>query len=452
MRNQKVVPISTYSSHLITSFVVLITLFLKASIASENPVISHPKKSTIETVAQSVNPSVDLVTPVDQLQDVSPTDWAFSALKNLAERYGCLTGYPDYTFRGNQAMTRFEFAAGLNFCLQQLEPLMAAATVDRVSEDDLEVLQKLTQMFEAELTALETQINLLENQVIALEAHQFSTTTKLRGEVAFALTGAFGDEKANDSDADVEENIIFDHRVRLFFNTSFTGKDRLLLRLDATNLTQMGTGVTGTNMTRLAFDRATNNELVIGRLFYRFPVNSKLRFTIDATEGRFDTAVSNTFNPFFASSFNGAISNFGRFNPIYIQGRRGTGITAVYRLSDAFNLSLGYMARNAADARDDNGLFNGSYAALAQLEVQPTDSLSLGLTYVRAYYPETQISVSGSTGSRLANAPFGQVATAANHLGLESSWRASSQVALSGWAGLTFAQAQADGTGFAGFQ
>ncbi|BAU11095.1 putative porin major outer membrane protein [Leptolyngbya sp. NIES-3755] len=34
---------------------------------------------------------------------------------------GCLSGYPDGTFRGDRPMTRYEFAAGLNACFQQID-------------------------------------------------------------------------------------------------------------------------------------------------------------------------------------------------------------------------------------------------------------------------------------------------------------------------------------------
>ncbi|MCC8456036.1 iron uptake porin, partial [Streptomyces rochei] len=51
--------------------------------------------------------SMDQVTSVSQLSDVKPTDWAFQALQSLVERYGCIAGYPDGTYRGNRAMTRY---------------------------------------------------------------------------------------------------------------------------------------------------------------------------------------------------------------------------------------------------------------------------------------------------------------------------------------------------------
>ncbi|MEM8780351.1 MAG: iron uptake porin, partial [Cyanobacteria bacterium P01_G01_bin.49] len=62
----------------------------------------------------SSNGSMSQVTNISELQDVSPTDWAYEALRSLVERYGCIVGYPDRTFRGNRATSRWEFAAGLN--------------------------------------------------------------------------------------------------------------------------------------------------------------------------------------------------------------------------------------------------------------------------------------------------------------------------------------------------
>lgn len=64
------------------------------------------------------------VNSVFQLSDVSPSDWAFDALRNLVENYNCIVGYPDGTFRGSRPLSRYEFAAGLNACLQQIERMI----------------------------------------------------------------------------------------------------------------------------------------------------------------------------------------------------------------------------------------------------------------------------------------------------------------------------------------
>ena len=168
------------------------------------------------------------VTSVSQLSDVQPTDWAFQALQSLVERYGCIAGYPDGTYRGQRAMTRYEFAAGLNACLDRINELIASATDDLVSREDLAALQRLQEEFAAELATLRGRVDALESRTAELEANQFSTTTKLTGEAIFALSAA--------SEGDDREGV-FQQRVRLNLNTSFTGKDLLITRLQVGNST-----------------------------------------------------------------------------------------------------------------------------------------------------------------------------------------------------------------------
>ena len=120
------------------------------------------------------------VTSITQFSDVYPTDWAYQALSNLIERYGCVAGYPNGTYRGNRAMTRFEAAALLNACL------------DRVTEVTDE-LKRLMKEFEKELAILKGRVDGLEARVGELEATQFSTTTKLKGQATFVVgANSFG--------------------------------------------------------------------------------------------------------------------------------------------------------------------------------------------------------------------------------------------------------------------
>lgn len=391
------------------------------------------------------NNALEQINSVSQFRDVFPGDWAFEALRNLSDRYNCIVGYPNGTYRGDRTMSRYEFAAGLNACLGQIERLLQDNNF--AFREDLEILTRLMDEFAEELAVLGTRVDGLEGRVAFLEDHQFSTTTKLRGEVMFAASGVFGNEKADGSGDAIDSNIVFNDRVRLNFDTSFTGRDLLRVRLDALNPVPFAIPVTGTNMTRLAAQRNNNNDFDIGKLFYRVPISKKFRLHLDATGGRYNFNVDN-FNRFFANGFTGSISRFGRFNPIYIQGAGGGGVTGNYKFSDSLSFSLGYLARNASDAED--GLFNGSYAALAQLDIAPSDRFRLGLTYVRAYYPAGEAFVSGVTGTRLANAPFGTLPTSADHFGFQSSFRVSPDFTLSGWAGLTRARAETSGTSFGG--
>jgi hypothetical protein len=80
--------------------------------------------------------------------DVPPDHWAYEALLNLAGVYGCVSGYPDGTFRGEVAVTRNEFAAGINSCLSVLTGLM------QQQEEQGQAVQELIEAMEQSLSDL----------------------------------------------------------------------------------------------------------------------------------------------------------------------------------------------------------------------------------------------------------------------------------------------------------
>jgi hypothetical protein len=86
------------------------------SIASTESALIHKLNQDLQELKDlsADNKNAQNVTSVSQLTDVRPTDWAFTALQSLVERYGCIAGYPDRTYRGNQATSRYEFASGIN--------------------------------------------------------------------------------------------------------------------------------------------------------------------------------------------------------------------------------------------------------------------------------------------------------------------------------------------------
>ncbi|HLO52309.1 MAG TPA: iron uptake porin [Kamptonema sp.] len=385
---------------------------------------------------------VGQVTSVSQLSDVQPTDWAFQALQSLVERYGCIAGYPDGTYRGNRAMTRYEFAAGLNACLERVNELIGAGSTNLVSREDLLALQRLQEEFAAELATLRGRVDGLEARTAELEANQFSTTTKLNGEVIFALTGigtgdnAFGD-KAESSSA-------FGSRVRLNFDTSFSGEDLLRTRLQVINLGSYSTNSTFTPEGELRFNAGpfgeASNTVALDALLYSFPIGKSTTVILEANAGAADD-FTNTVNPFFdGDGGSGALSNFGTRNPIYYQ-IGGAGIGLRHRFGDRLEVSLGYLASDAANPRRGAGLFNGPYGAIAQLTFTPSDRLAVGLTYVHSYGFTT------GTGSNAANFPsrldfFGidneeGLPVSNNSYGIEASWRISRRLALGGWVGYT---------------
>ncbi|WP_333354942.1 iron uptake porin [Microcoleus sp. herbarium14] len=373
------------------------------------------------------------VTSVSQLSDVKPTDWAFQALQSLVERYGCIAGYPDGTYRGNRALTRYEFAAGLNACLDQVTKLIGSSTANFVTKEDLAVLQRLQEEFAAELASLRGRVDALEARTSELEANQFSTTTKLNAETIFAVGDTFGDGAVGED----KTNTNFGYRVRLNFDTSFTGTDRLRTRLQARNSARYDR-TTGTPMTRTNFDGDSGSQIILDKLSYQFTTGST---TVEiGAKGLTSDDVAPLINPYFDSAAQGAVSRFGAFNPAIYNTPGETGIAINHLLTDKLNLTLSYLANTAADSTEGNGLFNGSYGAIAQLTYSPSSELDLALSYVRSYSRRDDVDLSLGTGSNNANQPFNQSATTGNHFGLQASWRASPRFALSGWAGYVDAQ------------
>ncbi|MEH1896935.1 MAG: iron uptake porin [Nostoc sp.] len=403
--------------------------------------------------AQDSN-SIDQVTSVSQFSDVQPTDWAFQALQSLVERYGCIAGYPNSTYRGNRALTRYEFAAGLNACLDRVNELIATATADLVSKQDLATLQRLQEEYSAELATLRGRVDGLEARTSELEANQFSTTTKLVGEAIFAVSDVFGDNRAargGNPTQDLNNNTTFSDRVRLNLYSSFTGKDQLQIRLNANNTISnrgndaLGTG-TGTNMSRLGFDGDNGNSVVIDKINYAFNFSDAVRVKVDATGGELYENVNN-FNSDFASSGKGALSRYGRFSPIYRQGQGGAGVTVTFNPKGAISLSGAYLARTANDPSLNNGLLDGDNAIFGQLSFQPTKAFNIGLTYARTYQTNlvnntVNNNLFQGTGSIFANNPFGNnTRTISNNYGVEATFQFSPKLAISGWGGYTTADA-----------
>jgi hypothetical protein len=125
-----------------------------------------------------------------QLSDVQPNSWEFTALMLLDQRYGCMTGYGSSL--AQRAMTRYEFAAGLNACLDKVNEIISAGLANKVPKQDLVTLQRLQEEFAAELAALSGRVDSLEAKTAQLEAQQFSTTTNLSGRAILAYAWCSG--------------------------------------------------------------------------------------------------------------------------------------------------------------------------------------------------------------------------------------------------------------------
>ena len=449
---------------------------LAASLWGINPSFAQTEPASVEPNSNNVLQQVEnytqtdnigQVTNVSQFSDVQSTDWAYEALSRVVEKYGCLQGYPDGTYRGKRALSRYEFAAGLNACLRQIEALIEAKGQNYVLKEDFEALQRLVEEFRTELATLGGRVDNLETRTTFLEEHQFSTTTKLSGEAIFAISDAFGGDNLGD-----EVDTVFQDRVRLNFITSFTGKDRLRTRLQAGNavplLSSAGIPIAErTQEGRFTYDGSNNNandnDVLIDILDYKFPLGDKINVTVFAN-GALHHHYADTVNPYFEglAGGNNAISRFAERNPIYRIGPGSAGIGVNLKLAKDLKLDVGYLSNTASNPQ--SGVFNGNYAALAQ--VVYGDKFKIGLTYVYGNEDNRQPDGSysgnrlllGGTGTSLSNLNRGALATATglpantfdrrvstNSYGIQASYQFSPQFTINGWVGKTDARIEGVG-------
>lgn len=358
------------------------------------------------------DPMAQNVTSVSQLSDVKPTDWAFTALQSLVERYGCIAGYPDRTFKGQRSLSRFEFAAGLNACLDKINEIITAGLADKVSKEDLAALQKLQEEFAAELAALKGRVDALEAKTARLEAQQFSTTTKLTGQAIFAITGGGGggnpffgpdtDGSGNGRTASRfnagagNANTTFNSRVRLDFNTSFTGNDLLLTRLEAGNGGTSTMGLLGVappgNAGNLGFGSSgldyagPGTTFKLAKLRYDFGIGKDVKVSVGPVMHPYDHIDVNSFANNEAVDFS---TTFFINNPliVLINGQTGGagGFIEWNPGKGPFSIRALYVAANGADATSgastttggivtNRGITGDPYQGTVELEFSPKNN------------------------------------------------------------------------------
>lgn len=367
--------------------------------------------ATVSTFTVSIpTKSLAQVTNVSQLRDISPTNWAYEALRSLSDRYGCIVGFPNRTYKRNQALTRYEFAAGLNACLNQIEGLITQN--ETVLSEDLEIIQRLSQDFVAELATIDSRISDLANRIAYLEDNQFSTTTKLSGQAVFALNaGGYTGERIIDPNG----NLITDdrpqatllYRTNLDLDTSFNGTDNLKIRLDSgSNGSNDNTGgllePNFGSILDISNSPPRDDELGIGRAYYSFQPIEKLEVALGpimvATD--FIDFNSQTLPSFINLSTESLGRNYILF-PIsgptagvytaWTFGDNKLTIRAAYNAADANNPSnntrglvpglTSFTSLLYPDGEGESGLFGDFYQGLVELEYFPLETLALRLQY-----------------------------------------------------------------------
>ncbi len=351
---------------------------------------SAPSVSQLEadapnlTTAARSKGTMSQVTSVSQLSDVQPTDWAFQALQSLVEKYGCIAGYPDGTFRGNRAATRYELAAALNACLDVISDRFA-------TKEDLAAVRKLQEEFAAELATLRGRVDGLEARTSKLEAIQFSTTTKLSADVVMGFqygqsagdftafdpdTGTFGRVAGGDSNPTVVS------RVHLNLTTSFNGKDSLETVLETGNggldtIGGLGVGTSGFVNSGAIDYGDIPSTISLYRLVYNFEPIENLSFSIGPRLFPSDFIDANGYaNDSFQDFSSGFFINNRLIVPFPVDGPGGAGGFFNWNVGGGpFTVRGGYVAASPENAIKNDfsgGFFGDPYQASLELEYANT--------------------------------------------------------------------------------
>ncbi len=391
---------------------------------------------------------LDQVTSVSQLSDIQPTDWAFQALQSLVERYGCIAGYPNGTYKGNRAMNRHEFAAGLNACLDRMTELIEISTADLATREDMAKVQRLVEEFAPELAALRGRMDVLEARTAELEVNRFNgTTTIFGGEVIFGLTNGFGGEDVENAfgrRGDGDKNTIFNYLVRLQTATTFTGKDRLRIELGSANFSSLGFAGRqsfNTDMAILSYQTDTDDEFQIFKLEYRFPAfGDRVVFTFRPVNFSLNSVLTAN-SPYFDAG-RGSISRFTDSSPLFKIGRLDSGLGFDWLVTDKVRLQVAYGTRDSENPgvgpTGQGGITDAGHSATGvQFLTVPFDNVLTGVTYINAYSEDGFLDT--FTGSLNADTSGGLgIPANINAVGATVQWRVWEKITLGAWGGWVF--------------
>ena len=417
-----------------------------------SPAREQPKLTGESAIVQQINQeqvsrpanktAQSSVTSVSQLSDVRPTDWAFTALQSLVERYGCIAGYPDRTFRGKQATSRYEFAAGLNACLDKINEIISAGLADKVGKEDLATLQKLQEEFASELATLRGRVDALDAKTAKLEAQQFSTTTKLYGQAIFGLQGRLGNTAkiAGVTVKDPATSVTFGQQVQLSLVTQFSDRSLLLTGLQAGNLNTGADPLTSlyalnNGYTLLGYEgNNTANTFVLSDLTYRFLPTNSLAILV----GALGVNAVNVFrgpNRVDESAGSGPISAFAQRNPIigFNAGQAGLGFD--WQINKNFSLQGVYSSGDSATATGDGGLFGGNTSIGVQLAANLFDRLDLAIYYLNSYTNNGRLN--NAVGDNIIGSVLPASKFSTNAFGSTVSWNAAKNLNFVGWIGFS---------------
>jgi hypothetical protein len=312
-------------------------LVAPAALGLMAPFAATAAEVNINEVVNYASPEEQLVETTAQFSDVVPGDWAYTALQNLSESYGCVNNAYTQNLKSGQALTRFEAAALVNACLDG--GLMANG--QGMNQEAI----RLSNEFGSEMAILKGRVDGLENRVTEFNAGTFSSTTLMSGSATFS-TGAI-----NNSTTGEKLHNIYAYSIDM--TTSYSGEDSLDVRFIAGN-----SGTEPLNVLDSA-ENTASNALTIDTLSYTFPVGD-----LTVTAGPLmeqDSVISATLSTYSDALF---ISN----QPYSTgQTETGPGVGATNYTDNNWNASLSFVSGQGSDADKGIGTREGDDVITASI-------------------------------------------------------------------------------------
>ncbi|WP_269623158.1 iron uptake porin [Prochlorococcus marinus] len=283
------------------------------------PLAANAAEVNINDVANYATTGAEVTTA--QYSDVVPGDWAYTALQNLSESYGCVDNAYTQNLKSGQALTRYEAAALINACL---EGGLASADVDSDAV-------RLSNEFGTEMAILKGRVDGLEYKVKELSAGQFSSTTKMSGGAVFTTGFVDGPSSKDDNKLATEYNFTVD------LNTSFNGRDGLYAQV-----------VQGNQSELVLESSETDSTLTVGSLYYSFPVGD---FQVTAGPLVDQDDVISASTSIYSENFRLDTMRFSAAGT-----ETGPGVAVAYANDSGFNGSVSYVAQDGENGT--KGMFS----------------------------------------------------------------------------------------------
>lgn len=281
------------------------------------------------------------------MTDMNPEHWAATAVRELAEKYGVMSGFPDKTFRGSRQITRYEAAAAfykVMLHLSQVEDL--TRRIGNVTLEDLKTMKALHEEFQQELETIKKQQGEQAEKIKQLE----ESMAKLKEDMGSVRFGGYISVGAED---------VFEDNFRPGYSTYYS----LNMRIAATDDTTIRSALSG------SFS-STQEENTDGEQGKKSQFSESKDISVGFGEAWFDHRVGGFLNPRVKFGFMGVTRLITPFTSIPNSfGSSIVGIldsSAVGRASpNLFGSSRGIRLTRSfvAGTTFQEGIFSGAIAA-----------------------------------------------------------------------------------------